>query len=74
MREIVEALLQDVDPDIKALMLKETDDGEVWSAATSKTMRPKNWETLPDPLFFIIQWQELRNENRLKEGFEESRG
>lgn len=68
MKEVVEALLRDVDADIKDLMLKDCEDEEIptttmtiSSTGSLGTEKLKNWETLPDPLFFIIKWQELRN-------------
>ncbi len=64
MRAIVEALLKDVDDDIRELMLADASEQSVWVPSTAEVAKPQNWETLPDPLFFIIQWQELRYENR----------
>ncbi len=64
MRAIVEALLKDVDADIRELMLAETTEGSVMFTSPTETRTPSNWEMLSDPLFFIIQWQELRHENR----------
>ncbi len=71
MRGIVEKLLEDVDEDIRATMMAEAEP-ETTAEAYAMTIggqvysqeRPKNWQTLQDPLFFIIQWQELRNENK----------
>jgi hypothetical protein len=65
MRQIVEKLLEDVDPDIKELMLSDhvPEPGTV-TIASYASGPSKVWEQLQDPLFFIIQWQELRHENR----------
>lgn len=65
MREIVEKLLEDVDPDIRDLMMGEhvPDPGQM--TVSTYGMGPcRRWQLIPDPLFFIIQWQELRNENK----------
>lgn len=65
MRPIVEMLLLDVDEDIRKMMLAEyvPDKGRFVSTGIPMQFGYKNWEMLQDPLFFIIQWQELRHEN-----------
>lgn len=68
MKPIVEMLLADVDGDIREMMLREfVPDKDPFNAtgmASPVQMGYKNWQMLPDPLFFIIQWQELRHENQ----------
>lgn len=71
MRDVVEAILRDVDPDIKEVMEREAAEQPmlgtmtISSGGTIAEARPlKNWELLPDPLFLIINWQRMRHENR----------
>lgn len=71
MRVIIEKLLEDVDEDIRTTMLSEAEPegmAEAYMKVVSTTGSQhdgiKNWQLVQDPLFFIIQWQELRNENK----------
>ncbi len=71
MREVMEALLRDVDPDIRDLMEREPAFQPMLGAMTMtpggaiEEAKPmKNWELLPDPFFLIISWQRMRHENR----------
>jgi hypothetical protein len=50
MNDLIEKLLNEVDPDIKEEMMKESSSGD------------KVWEWLQNPALTIIEWQRLRNE------------
>ncbi len=63
MESLVSKVLIEVDPDIRAEM--EADAGD--DVALQFGRRVKVWEIIPDPLFFIIKWQELRYENQHKQ-------
>jgi hypothetical protein len=53
--KIIEKVLEDVDPDIREVMLK-------YQEGTNY----QGFELLPDPLTAILKWQELRNFRKLK--------
>lgn len=55
MKEIIEKLLQEVDEDIRVLMLKESEQGKYPSSFY------KNYELLADPANTILLWQAMRD-------------
>ena len=56
MQKIIETLLEEVDPDIKAMMLKVEE--------YRNKSGYKNWELLTDPTGTILRWQEMRDRKR----------
>ncbi len=75
MRAVVEALLKDVDPIIQETMLQEyvPEEGTTETFTVSEAAKPlQNWQMLPEPCFIIIQWQQLRHENRSNKNHQES--
>lgn len=80
MRDVLELLLKDVDPDIRDVMLKDATlepdsfGGMTIQLDTPMTRQPKNWEVLPDPFFLIINWQKMRHENRHKQAGAQPQG
>ncbi len=62
----MEKFLLDVDEDIREVMLaKPTSPKDPTSTTLSEYSQEfQNWELLPDPFGFIIDWQTLRHENR----------
>lgn len=53
-KDMVEKLLEEVDPDISELMLSQEREG----------CEEKNWQMLADPVQTILRWQELRDRKR----------
>ena len=77
MKVVVEKLLEDVDDDIREMMMADAElqpspympmggmEGAL-AMMPPRTLPYKNWELVPDPLFFIIQWQDMRSEKKLR--------
>lgn len=63
MREIIEKLLDEVDADIKELMLADEviPEGSLRSTFIETL---KNYQLLPDPTGTILMWQELRDRKK----------
>ena len=55
MNKIIEKLLEEVDPDIKEIMLC---DSNVYSA---NGVWYKYWELVGSPLLIVLEWQALRD-------------
>lgn len=60
MDKIIEAILKDCDPDIRRLMLEESDEHSQYRY-NAPEVKSKNWELLPCPEQTIVYWQLLRN-------------
>ena len=64
MREVMEALLRDVDPDIREVMMKKATVDTKGVTLSEYSQEFANWELFPDPAGFVIDWQRLRYENK----------
>ena len=60
MNKIIEKLLEEVDPDIKEIMLC---DSNVYSEAGRWY---KYWELVGSPLLIVLEWQALRDRKNAK--------
>lgn len=59
MKDVIEKLLEEVDRDIKEVMMK---DSKIESYPTEGDKRfYKNWEMIEHPVSTILEWQFLRN-------------
>lgn len=64
MEPLILKLLEEVDDDIKEIMLEETDDKLQWKKEDIGEMRfSKRWELLSSPLMEILAWQAMRDRN-----------
>lgn len=59
----MEALLRDVDPDIREIMLEKVEVDPNRPTLSEYSQEFCNWELFPDPAGFIMDWQRLRYEN-----------
>lgn len=64
MKPIIEKILEDVDSDIRHLMLRDSDMIRLGLPTDTGPEYFYNWELIPHPLETILMWQELRDRKK----------